>query len=66
MEWLKARLVEKSTWVGIGVFFVAVLSALGIALPEGMDVNIKLALEAIGAVVGGFLVIKKTSQPETK
>ena len=66
MEWLKARLVEKSTWAGIGVFFVAVLSALGIALPEGMDVNIKLALEAIGAVVGGFLVIKKTSQPETK
>lgn len=62
MEWLKARLKEKSTWVGIAALVLSLLTSFGVTLPEGVSDSVKAIIENIGLVVGGLLVGSSTSE----
>lgn len=57
IDWVKARLVEKTTWVG----FVGLLTALGVGINTDLSDAIVAAGTAIGTLLSTLLVAVNTT-----
>jgi uncharacterized membrane protein len=50
MDWLKARLKEKSTWAGIATFVINIVVGFGITITPELQAAILTAVNGIAGV----------------
>lgn len=58
LEWIKARLAEKTTWTGL----IGLMTALGVAVNADLSDAIVAAGTAVGALVSAILVAVNTTE----